>query len=404
MNKVYGVSKKQRVPVIFDPIVNETNHYTVFTDEGYTELTIDNFKYIKKHPMSSDYVLIRSDQRSKLTLEEQYNKFVEEANVMKTYTSGLVNMFRTGRNAVTAMKLLYDHLNELEIEAEDITEKEGEWLEKASIGAMVFGEKYEGKAWKYDINSHYPDIYSNKSFNVPIKQGHFCKISQEFFDRMRGIYKIGIYRAIVSYPDNQSKWKKLFRLNKSDYYTYYELRYAHKLGLVIDLIIDGEDNFLYFGNKCVSGSKFFGPFVKLLYPLKSKCPRAKQLLNCLWGSLSQSNEMIFNVSEEYESWNENMILHKLELQDDGSYRVTLINKLKRFETNYARIKPFLLAKGRVRIAQLYEDYVDNVKRVHTDGFISDIELPLTMSNKLGEFKLEAVGNCVIKNCNSVKFE
>ena len=70
------------------------------------------------------------------------------------------------QNPTTALKLLYDHLNELGIVAEDITEREAEWLENASTGAMVFGEKYEGEAWKYDINSHYSDIYSNKSFNV----------------------------------------------------------------------------------------------------------------------------------------------------------------------------------------------------------------------------------------------
>lgn len=407
MNKIYGVSKKQRIPVIFDPILTEDGQYNVYNDDGYNLLSIENYKYIKTHPISCDYVLIKSDGRSGLSLEEQYNKFVKDADLMKTLTGGQVNLYKSGRNPTTALKLIYEHLNELNIVAEEITEKEAEWLENASLGAMVFAEKYEGPAWKYDINSFYPDIYSNKSFNVPIKQGRFLKISKTFFNQMRGVHKIGIYRAIVTYPDDDEKWHKLFKLNPNDFYTYHELRYAHKLNLEIELIVDGDDNFLYYGDKgvCVKGDKFFGKFVKLLYPLKSKCARAKQLLNCLWGCLSQSFNVIVKVDDDgYDIWNADNILSKMELQADDTYKLTLTKKSKRFETNYARIKPFVLSKARVRIAQLFEDHVEHVKRCHTDSVVSDIELPYQISRELGAFKLEEVGTCIIKNCNSCKFE
>jgi len=65
---------------------------------------------------------------------------------------------------------------------------------------------------------------------------------------------------------------------------------AQSYGLKINLICDGNPNFLYYPKEClVSGQLLFKKYVDSIYPLKQlKVKGAKLLLNLLWGSLSES--------------------------------------------------------------------------------------------------------------------
>jgi hypothetical protein len=65
------------------------------------------------------------------------------ANDLKGESDGLLNLFRTGTFAKTALNL-FDRYNKA-VQPEMITENEIEWLEGAKFKAMIFCDKYDGK-------------------------------------------------------------------------------------------------------------------------------------------------------------------------------------------------------------------------------------------------------------------
>ena len=69
---------------------------------------------------------------------------------------------------------------------------------------------------------------------------------------------------------------------------------AKKLGFTMELIEDGQANALiYSSDKCMKAHdhQIFGDYVEKLFSLKkANVPKAKELLNMLWGSLSEKNK------------------------------------------------------------------------------------------------------------------
>jgi hypothetical protein len=50
------------------------------------------------------------------------------------------------------------------------------------------------------------------------------------------------------------------------------------------------------------------------------------------------------------------------------------DKNNQYNTNFSRLGPFLLSRSRCMISRIIEKDIDNIVRVHTDGFISKKEL------------------------------
>jgi hypothetical protein len=336
-----------------------------------------------------------------------YEEFVEDADELKETTKGLINMYRSGRNAQTAINLAFHFLNKKNIVPEQITVEEARWIQEASQGALRFGEKYQGEAWKYDINSSYPSIYSSSKVHIPVKEGEFKRLTAKEFNDLE-TYSVGIYRATVEYPNNDKKYHKIFQQNSSNYYTHIELNFAKKKGFKIKIIEDSEPNFLYYSReKCLLGSQCFKEYVDLLYGLRRTNPnlnkRCKTLLTTLWGALCQHDECQIKIKldEEFEVAEHNEIF-KTEW-NETHMTLTLIRKNKPFETNWARMKCFILAKGRVKIAEYIYPHMDHVKRCHTDSMVTDIKLPIKHSDKLGELKYEGYSKeCIIKNSQQMQ--
>ena len=82
---------------------------------------------------------------------------------------------------------------------------------------------------------------------------------------------------------------------------------------------------------------------------------------------------------------------------DDSYQITYMKRDKPYETNYARMKCFLLSKGRVKISEYIYPYRENIVRTHTDSLTSKIELPIEHSMELGKMKKEKQGYVIIAN-------
>src|SRR6185369_17131320 len=128
---------------------------------------------------------------------------------------------------------------------------------------------------------------------------------------------------------------------------------------------------IYEKNTCVSGSDMFGKWGNILYKIKKEGGTAgkvsKALLVSLWGVLCE--------------------------QRNGHNYGT-----------HLRIKPFLLASARKRISEIVKPLGDQVKRIHTDGFIVAGKVELKTGIEMGELKFEKKGVCVVKNCISVTWK
>jgi len=140
---------------------------------------------------------------------------------------------------------------------------------------MIWTEKYKGELHSYDIKSMYPSLYS-AALAFPIKGGAFTNL-KELADNV----PVGIYRCEIEETDDSHK---LFRYNKTNYYTNVDIKLARALKLKINLIQDNSANALIYKRSClVLGSQLFKQYVDLLYPIKEAgMKRAKTLLVCLW--------------------------------------------------------------------------------------------------------------------------
>jgi hypothetical protein len=135
---------------------------------------------------------------------------------------------------------------------------------------------------------------------------------------------------------------------------------------------------------------------------QNKVKGAKLLLNILWGSLTESK--IFKQTADIKDKVDLSGRDIKRLQYDTHVR---INYMKReegcFRTNYARIKPFVLAYGRMKMYFRFKKYEDIIVRMHTDSIYLTSrpnDLP-ELSNKLGCLKHEYSGKIIITGLNKV---
>ena len=336
-------------------------------------------------------------------MEQEYNELKEGGIKLKEASNGEVNIFKTGSFKNTALQL-FEILTRHIPTPDEITYEEKEWIEKSTTGALIFSEEYEGQGFKYDVKSRYPSIMCS-SYLVPIKQGKFENWTNEMFNQYEEWYPTGIYRCQIKKSGDYTT-DRLFRFNQNNYYTSNALKHAKFLKLEIEIIIDGDFNALLYPKElCMCSSEIFKDYVDYLYPLKEKSiPYAKDILNRLWGALVQSNDrrIIINKNDtkltEYELSDISIISIKPSRNKDEVI-VYICDNDNYYKSGFARMKPFLLDKAKYWMTTLVYDYKENIKRFHTDGYITDIKLDVKTGNKLGDLCYEGYYNhCIIQSC------
>src|SRR5919205_373640 len=159
----------------------------------------------------------------------------------------------------------------------------------------------------------------------------------------------------------------------------------------------------------------FGEYVNFLFKLKNKggvvSRVAKRILNTLWGALCQRNKTYHTISADDSPFDfpEGKMLESIIPVNDKQWVLQFSNPGNLFKGEYPRIAPFILAQGRKVVSQNIEPYKDQVRRVHTDGFILEekpnspplITCLADASKTLGSLKYEKEGKCHIKNANQV---
>ena len=348
--------------------------------------------------------ILRADKV--LTLKEQYQKWIDDANLLKKETKGLINLYKTGNDKFTILDLFDKYAKHIE-NPPNIYELEAEFI-SGCCGAMINAEQYEGPAYDYDFISKYPATLCDVHFMIPMDEGDFYYLSQNDLNEMQ-FFKYGIYKAVINKSDDKNI-NKLFKFNYKNYYTHIELKRAKELKLNIELIIDDKPNFIHYAStteKSLKSSEVFKQVINTIYPFKeAKLPRMKILFTMLWGSLCEKDHKTYTITNndtEYIEIENTEDLVSIKPFDDNKTTLIYKKKDKSFKTGWARLQPFLIAKGKYDLSKTMEPYINDVVRYHTDGFTTKSKPEgIITGDKMGDLKYKGYcENAIVVNCNKV---
>lgn len=210
-------------------------------------------------------------------------------------------------------------------------------------------------------------------------------------------YAYGIYRCKVQ------QTHKLFKPNKRDYYTHFDLQLCKELNIKVEMIEDNQANCLLYAKDKISGAKMFDKFKEYMYPLKERGLPVKPLISSLWGKLCSKVHKRYTVNESEEiDINKDETIERI-YEVNGVEHVKTFNKNNIFKYNYARVGPFLTAYCRLQFARTCMPHIDNIVRINTDSMLTktDISKHINISKALGDFKLDGKGNCKVINSMQV---
>jgi hypothetical protein len=384
LGKLHNRDKK----IIFFTEIDEI--VTLYNGSTYENITMDEKRQMFIFPYKYDFILIPYRDND---IENDYKKYLKDIDLIKEHSN--INMFRTGMIGNTAL-CHFDKYNN--VECDNINEYEIKFL--ANGGGVRVAEPYEGKAYKYDINSYYPSIMNSKINRLPTKKGTLTIINQEEFDKLK-YCKIGVYNVKIE-CDNP----KIFTLLKSNMYSHHEINYAKKLNL--KMTVNGE-HLLFNPKECLSFNSVFNKYVNELYDLKTDYKPFKLILNSLWGSLCSrigGQKTIFLNPEKFNIPDSKIL--KMEIYKDDIYKIQYHAKVKGYKFGFSRLNPFLLGFARVNMHKTFEKIgYEYVKYSHTDSIITSRRLhnnDLKFSDEMGDWKFEGISqNCKITNMNKYKF-
>ena len=405
--RVKGTTHKDCKLIIFgDKDVN--GQCNTYNGTEYKMIDFSLVQTIRKNPFDYDVIYVPFKKAKFIkTMEQQYKQLIQHADELKEVTDGKVNLYRTGSYKRSSLQLFHD-LCEPD-EHDPIPQWEANIINMATVGALMHSKQYEGVAYSYDKTSHYPSIMRSSHCHFPCKEGILSTLTITEFKEMK-YYRYGFYHVIVSGNIDS----RLFRKNPNDWYTHIDLNLALKHGYVITLI-ENIPNCLSYDGKIINASKLFAPFVDYLFSLKQKGYQSiKHILTPLWGALIESNKFDIRICEK----GNDTIGHDKHLEmfawigddlDSDKLKVSVVRKSNQFVTNFARLKPFMLAYGRVYITSCIVENLDNLVQLHTDGFILSKPIKafkstdkVVIGSDIGQLKYKGkCDKCVISNCNSV---
>lgn len=339
------------------------------------------------YSFKTDYIMIMKDSPKKEPIEITFDTTIKMADTLKKETNGKVNMYKTGSVRNTALNL-FDKLTKYISIPDDIKQVESIWISKATNGGLIYHKPYSGPAYEYDYVSMYLSIM-NGMMLVPLKSGEFQTISTEEYNKL--LYpKYGIYRCRINRSEDETI-NQLFRFNYDDHYTHFSLSHARLLGLKVEMIEDGQANVLHYSrDKCLTSKEIFGKYAEFLFPIKDRgVKEIKGVINILWGALSEINAKTETESEDSEDINiesSTQLINIVPCDSDKTKNKCDIVKDTNvlYKSTFARIAPFITAKGRLMIATVMKPIRQHVQRVHTDGFMTNQNVDTLISNHLGK--------------------
>jgi hypothetical protein len=386
---------KKRTLVVYEFRKDYVQCYNGITEypityEEYYKLRSLSFKgdegFVRKETEVDSCEEKKKGVEKHMSLEEFYTFLLDESKILKELTKGMIDLSKSGYNFKNeALKIAHRCFKDFD-EPDKITPYELLWLQNAMLGGLIFSKpgKYEN-SYDYDVRSAYPSIMSDSHFTFPIKKGEFSQI-KEFKEEF---INYGIYRCIIERSGDEDT-DKLFRFNKTNYYSHFDINTARQLKLNIKLIIDSEANALLYTIKGhLYGNKVFLSLFQTLYELKDRSFFAKKIMNCVWGLLCSRKKI---KKTDYKEINiDTDLVEPNEFRIIGErVHVTYTKKDDYYRFNYARIGVFLTSKVRHKMAMDMYKYREEIVHCHTDGFLSKVKiLEITVGMRLGwEYKVK----------------
>lgn len=407
-NDLYTLkTKKQSISKIYPKGLGLVTYFKI--DDHY--LTYDGNEIIADYTLKETDLriaksfLYKKFQKSELTEEQKnilenienyeeqfadylmlyHDKYIKDINHLKEISG--IDIAENGYSIKqTALNLLCPFLKPYQFQ--ELDKRETEWyFNTKCCGLMYCAEPCTVRAKVIDANSFYSSIETSNKFLVPLGNPIYSRL-----EKLPDVIPFGIYRAKITNYDS-----RLFTGNDKNHYTYTDVKQAVKRGYTIELIQDGEDNFMgYDSSNREAGDKLFKGFVDRLYPHKKSNPLVKRLLNILWGGLSQKTKYYADDTEVDLDDDDEII----DVGENGIESFLIKKKVYKYHT--ARVGVFLTAYGRAKIADYMEDFIDDVVRIHTDGFYTTSSKEFQFSTELGGFKLEDEGLFKINNLNNIE--
>ena len=254
---------------------------------------------------------------------------------------------------------------------EPIDATESKWIEATHNGGLTYCNSGIHNSYGYDFSAFYPTLMGQYKFIIPNKKG-----IEQYLKEIPNKISLGFYRVKITSDHKHAT--KLFAFSPDDVYNNISLDHAYELqddyNFKIDLIIDDKPN-AYIYPPGVRSSSVFGVWVDKLSKIKMKYPKnklIKHLLSSLWGTLSQSNNIIKTWDEIQEeglkigmgnSFDYKIIDYKAE---KDYYKLQCMAQPYRHNI---RLKSFLTAYGRVKIAEVAQTNLEGMIRCHTDGIV-----------------------------------
>ena len=393
-----------RKPIILYKIELKTVHM-ISLKEQWTEEFVSMNQLTKNYP---DHFLVFSkankckQTKQIVSLKQEFDEFVEAREQLLQATQGFIDLYETPLSKSTAMHVFHHQARHLP-KPEKILPLEASWIDNAFLGGLMYSNQdseYDN-AVCIDQNSQYAFNLSNKNFMIPIKEGKFTIMSN---DAITSYAPYGIFRCVITSDDKINN--RLFRFNNLNYYTHYDISNAIRLKFKIDLIQDGQANaLLYDTTSRVKGDHTFGKTIEYLFNLKQDIKYAKKIISALWGGLCQKNKYnayANTTRKEIIPANSKLLtIHKTKSGANASY----MKNDNIFKSDFARVGPFLTSYCRTKISEIITKnfQVENIVRIHTDGFIVVNEkIPKELlSLEIGKFKIEHEGKCKINNTNNI---
>lgn len=326
--------------------------------------------YLPKGYETSDEGLLLYAEDFKKCAEEMYNDKDTHIHYTRYYNdyTAVELVFKT-----LSKKMFNDHTK--------ISKTEGKYFESCYNAGLVYCDPRECKTYSYDFSANYPRILSSKDFIIPTCEGRECTMTE-----LPKVLTCGIYRVVITC--NHKDIKKVFSFSKDHTYVNTSIEFARKyqkkFNIKIDLITDDKPNAYIYDNVITSSKTFSYWFFKLL-KLKQKYPKnslVKRLMSSLWGHLCQL-KTINKSWKSIESENINIgmtdkcdyIIKDFYLYDNQEY-YELQDVNQPYKHNI-RLKPFITAYARNKIAEIALQHLSKVVRIHTDcvSFRKKYEFP-----------------------------
>ncbi|CAG8606367.1 3063_t:CDS:2, partial [Scutellospora calospora] len=185
---------------------------------------------------------------NKETIMEAYKRINDESEAIAKKTNGRIDIHKSRNYTLTTIKF-FKETTLAPQKSKKISEQESVWIDLATTGALIFAERYEGKANQYD----------------PIAPA-----------------------TIEGNPSKKSlQCMRYLRYNPHRIYTYYDLE--------LSLINILPNTLIYERNVCITGKNMFGEWGNILYKIKKEGgiegKVSKALLVSLWNALSEKVEL-----------------------------------------------------------------------------------------------------------------